>query len=251
MTHLEFPRYLDHIATESRRFRDVLAAADPALPVPSCPRWNTDDLLWHLAEVQHFWAATIQRRPHSPDPETGWGEPERPRTRVDLLAFFDSSSKALQDALAAADPKEPAWTWSEQQTVGFTYRRQAHEALIHRLDAELATGQVTPLDPLLATDGVAEALEVMYGGCPPWGTFTPGERHVRFDVRDTDSQLWVQLGHFAGTSPEGKVYDLADLQVVPDPGTEPDAVVEGTADDLDAWLWHRRPDAPQERVGSV
>ena len=39
-----------------------------------------------------------------------------------------------------ADPAEPAWTWSAEQTVGFTLRRQAHEALIHRLDAEQTAG---------------------------------------------------------------------------------------------------------------
>ncbi len=32
-----------------------------------------------------------------------------------------------------------------------------------------------------------------------------------------------------------------DIQVVPDPGTEPDAVVSGTADVLDTWLWRRGP----------
>ncbi|WP_238993563.1 hypothetical protein [Nocardioides caldifontis] len=63
--------------------------------------------------------------------------------------------------------------WAEDRTVGYIRRRQAHEALIHRLDAELTAGTVTALDPTLASDGVDEALDVMFGGCPPWGSFEP------------------------------------------------------------------------------
>ena len=44
--------------------------------------------------------------------------------------------------------------WADDKTVGYIRRRQAHEALIHRLDAELTAGAVTPLDPDLAADGV-------------------------------------------------------------------------------------------------
>ena len=37
--------------------------------------------------------------------------------------------------------------------------------------------------------------------------------------------------------------------VIDEPGVEPDAVLEGRAEDLDAWLWHRRDDAALEWVG--
>ena len=30
--------------------------------MPSCPDWNADDLLWHLAEVQWFWATIVRER---------------------------------------------------------------------------------------------------------------------------------------------------------------------------------------------
>ena len=53
--------------------------------------------------------------------------------------------------LEAADPAEEAWNWSDDHTVGFILRRQAHEALVHRVDAELAAGDRTDLDPLLAS----------------------------------------------------------------------------------------------------
>ena len=59
----EFPTYLDHIRTESARFREVLADCDPSARVPACPDWDAADLLWHLAGVQVFWAKVVRHRP--------------------------------------------------------------------------------------------------------------------------------------------------------------------------------------------
>ena len=100
-----------------------------------------------------------------------------------LLAAYDDAHASFVAALEAADPAEPAHSWSgdpANHTVAFTYRRQAHEALIHRLDAELAAGAVTPLDTALAADGVDEALDWMYGNLPPWGSFDPLPQYVEF-----------------------------------------------------------------------
>jgi uncharacterized protein (TIGR03083 family) len=242
MVSLDYSDFLDHIRVESRRFRDVLARCDPRARVPGCPEWDASDLLWHLAEVQWFWGTTIRTRPAAPsDDDPG---PDRPETHEGLLAAFDEYSASFIGELERTDPAEPAWSWSESQTAGFTFRRQAHEALIHRLDAEQAAGDVTPLDPALAADGVLECLDVMYGGCPPWGTFHAGQRHVRVDCTDTGDQVWVRTGRFVGTDPKsGTHYDDNDINVVPDPGFEPDTLIAGPAAALDAWLWRRGDDA--------
>jgi uncharacterized protein (TIGR03083 family) len=243
VTRLPFDGYLDHIRAESRRFHDVLAGCDPDARVPSCPDWNASDLLWHLTSVQRFWEQVVRTRP-APPPETESQDAGRPAAYDELLTSFDEAHAAFVAALAAADPAEPAWTWSAEQTVGFTFRRQAHECLIHRLDAELTAGTVTPLDPRLAADGVDEALDIMFGGTPEWGRFDPLPERVRVDLSDTDTQVWVQLGTFTGTSPEGRAYTAEpDISVVTDPGEEPDVVVEGLAADVDAWLWRRRDHA--------
>ncbi len=240
MSRLPFPAYRDHLVNESRRFRDVLAQCDPAARVPGCPDWNAADLLWHLTGVHLFWGAIVTRRPTGPQ---ALEDPVRPEGYDALLSAFDSASSVLVAALDAADPGEPAWTWSTEQTVGFTFRRQAHEALIHRLDAEQTAGAVTGLDQALAADGVEEALAVMFGGCPPWGAFTPDEQRLRVHLTDTEESIWVQLGHFTGSDPDdGVTYDEGDLSVISDPGVEPDAVVAGSASDLDSWLWRRRDD---------
>lgn len=242
MTRLAFDDYLGHLREESERFRAVLTGCDPAARVPGCPEWTAVDLLWHLTEVQQFWARVVRERPTGPGED--WVGPERPASYNALLTAFDEHSSELAAALEAADPTEHAWSWSEEQTVGFTFRRQAHEALIHRLDAEQTAGEVTPLDPELAADGVEEALAVMFGGTPPWGAFTGLPQHVRVDLTDRDESVWVQVGHFTGTDPDSGTRHEAieDISVVPDPGGEPDVVVDGPAGAIDAWLWRRGDD---------
>ncbi len=232
--------HLGHLRTESSRFRAVLADADPDVRVPHCPDWSAADLLWHLAEVQGFWAHVVTTRPTAPHDEA---RTPRPDAYADLLTAFDANHAALVAALEAADPAEEAWTWSSEQTVGFTFRRQAHEALVHRVDAEQAVGAApAPIDAALAADGVVETLDVMFGGTPPWGAFTPSDRYVRVDLTDAGS-VWVQLGRFTGTDPEGTVRDEDDISVVPDPGVEPAVTVTGSAEAVDLWLWHRGDDA--------
>lgn len=242
MATLEPGSYLAHLRTESARFRDVLADTDPGARVPTCPEWDAADLLWHLAEVQHFWEHIIRTRPADPV-SSGATEPQRPAGHTELLAFFDDRHAALCATLEAADPGEPAWSWStdpEDQRVAFTHRRQAHEALIHRRDAELTAGTISPFDPLLAADGVQEVLAVMYGGRPPWGSFDPAGRDVELRMEDGTDPVRVELGTLSGTAPDGAVYaDEQDLRVVPAPGTPADLVIAGDAEDVDAWLWHR------------
>jgi uncharacterized protein (TIGR03083 family) len=241
MTRLAFDDYLQHLRADSTRLRTVLAGCDPEARVPGCPDWTAADLLGHHGGVLQFWADIVEQRPAGPGDD--WQEPEKPTAYDELLAYHEAQEARLLGALAAADPADPAWTWAPEQTVGFTFRRQAHEALIHRLDAEQTAGQVTPLDPALAADGVEEALAVMFGGGPAWGTFTGHGRFVRVDVTDTGDAIWVELGRFTGTDPDnGKEYDEDDIAAVADPGRSPDAVISGTAADLDAWLWRRGPD---------
>ena len=143
--------FLDHLARESAWFAEAISAAPPEAPVPCCPDWNADDLLWHLGEVQWFWGTIV--REHVTADQTEALKPPRPGDRAGLAAFYDRVSHGLSGILAATPPDTPAWTWSEDQTVGFIRRRQAHEALIHRVDAELTAGRRTPMDPGLSADG--------------------------------------------------------------------------------------------------
>ena len=242
--------YLDHLAQESARFAAAIGAAAPDAPIVCCPEWNADDLLWHLGEVQWFWGTVV--RDQATGEQAGARAPDRPADRDGLQAFYQQTSRDLGDALAAAAPADPAWTWAQDQSVGFIRRRQAHEALIHRIDAELAAGDRTAMDPRLSADGVDEVLRVMYGGMPPWGSFSahPGQT-VRLRAADTGDTWLAILGQFTGTDPDGQVnHDEPAFSVAErDQGETAAAEISGRAADLDCWLWGRPAVAPVSQSG--
>lgn len=244
--------YLGHLARESALFGHAVDGAASDARVPTCPDWDADDLLWHLGEVQRFWA-TVVRRGVDAEGAGALAQP-RPETRAALMDFYLTASTDLGKALASASPESPAWTWSDDKTVGFIIRRQAHEALIHRIDAQLTAGQRrSVMDPLLSADGVDEALRIMYGGdLPAWGTFAPHERRtVRVQASDTGDSWFVTLGRFSGTDPDDeKSYDQESIHVARiDPGGQAAATVRSKADDMDCWLWRRPTEASPERSG--
>jgi uncharacterized protein (TIGR03083 family) len=242
--------YLEHLERESARFEVAVLAAPPDAPVPSCPGWTASDLLWHLAKVLWFWGEIVRSGAPSPDE---YVEPERPADLAALEAFYRVARAGLIAALAAVDPETPAWTWYADQTVGFIRRRQTHEAFMHRVDAELTSGDRTPMDPLLSTDGVDEVLRVMWGGCPSWATFVPEQaRTLRVTATDTGRSWIVTLGRFRGTRPiDGEFYDEPTLDVADDADGAQSAAAtwSGTAADLDCALWGRPTVGPVERGG--
>jgi uncharacterized protein (TIGR03083 family) len=245
--HLDF---VAHLTSESARFADAIAGAPPDAPVPTCPDWNADDLLWHLAQVQWRWGTVVRENVTGARAEEL--KPPRPADRAGLLDFYREASGDLARVLRATPPDAAAWTWSDDHTVGFIRRRQAHEALIHRVDAELTAGRRTPLDPALCADGVDETLRVMYHGVPSWGTITPdAAQTLRLRATDTGDSWFLTLGRFTGTDPDdGTFCDEPDAHVAgQDPGTEAAAEVAGAVADLDCWLWHRPPAGPVERSG--
>jgi uncharacterized protein (TIGR03083 family) len=245
--------YLGHIASESARFARVLGAADPDAPVPSCPDWTAADLLWHLGEVQWFWGTIVRDLIDAEAAERI--KPPRPAHWPGLTEFFASASAELGSVLAITPPQTTVWTWADDKTAGFVRRRQAHEALIHRVDAELTTGERTPLDPELSADGVDEMLRLIFGGdLPEWGMFTADEgRTLRIAAADTGDRWMINIGHFSGTDPDdGRAYDRQGIQVTDaGPGAEPAATISGDAGDLDCWLWGRSPLGAVERSGDA
>jgi uncharacterized protein (TIGR03083 family) len=249
-THSHDLDYLDHLARESARFLEAISDAPPDARVPSCPDWDADDLLWHLAEVQWFWGTIVREQVTGSQAEEL--KPDRPADRAALTKFYRRATSDLSRILAARPPDTTAWTWSDDHSVGFIRRRQAHEALIHRLDAELTAGNRTPMHQQLSADGVDEALRVMYGGLPSWGRFTSDNtKTVRLLATDTGDSWFVTLGRFTGTDPDDdKTYDEPDLHAEDtDPGTDASATIRGTAADLDCWLWHRPAVEPVDTSG--
>jgi hypothetical protein len=166
------------------------------------------------------------------------------------MHLFTTASDTLRTALRDAPPETPVWTWARDKTIGFIRRRQAHEALIHRVDAELTAGRLpSDLDAALATDGVDEVLRIMHGGMPEWGRFDRDDAGAMVETTDTGRRWLLGFGHFTGTHPgSGTSYD-EDVFDVFDEVESVDAVVRGTAADLDLWLWGRLSSDRIERMG--
>ncbi len=96
--------------------------------------------------------------PADPSGQAGW-----------LLA----GARRLTDAIRAAGT-EPVWAFGTLAPATFWARRQAHETMVHRADAELAAGRPVVLDPALAADAIDE-----------WLTIMAGPRYGRPDARAT------------------------------------------------------------------
>ena len=110
--------YLTHLQRESARFAQAIREAAPDAPVPSCPDWNADDLLWHLAEVQWFWATMVRegarRQRDLPHLLGLCARHRRPRRRV-LVAGPDGAGPAggvgrAEGTGAAAAGANPTFT---------------------------------------------------------------------------------------------------------------------------------------------
>ena len=215
---MELGEYLPVLEKADARFADGAAEAVLAhgwrAPVPCCPGWHLNDLVWHLAEVQHFWAWVVKTR--APDPSA---YPTLRRHPDDeLLGFMAAASAELETVLAGTDPSERVWTWAPQQNVAFVLRRQVQEATVHAADVEQVLGDVRPIPTDVGLDGLDEWLEVLVPGKLPHGA-PAGAHPVVLHIVDADAERTL----FPGSTPF------------------PIAVLTGTAGDLLLAVWHRVP----------
>jgi len=240
--------YLTAIATESSRFSHLIRNTSPEAPVPSCPGWSVADLAWHLLEVQHFWGSIVTDLLESPDSIVPIARPGD----AELADVFDEQTERLTRGLRGKDPNAVCWSWhAAGHRVGWVLRRQAHEALIHRVDAELAHGKPFTVDDELAEDGVDEALRVMIDASdlPDWSRFEPDGLTARIEG---GALAWaMRLGRFIGVSPNtGNSYDDPALQLTA-PTETPDTIIRGSGADLDLWVWGRGSAEPLEIEGDT
>lgn len=256
---LSAERYRDTITTESARLRDALRRIEPDVHVPTCPEWNADDLLFHLFEEQVFWREVLTRKVREDGEAAEIEPPERPQTRSELFSLAQAATAGLVEELQRHEPTERAWSWASDQSAGFITRRQAHEAVIHRIDAELASTPASGSSPVavdLAEDGVDEVLRVFLGDVPEGVTATP--RHgsgVRIVATDTGATWMVAMAHLSGTGADGTEYDETSLLVskddTPDGRDHPVGVFSATAEDLYRWFWQRPTLTDPKRGGDV
>jgi len=154
------------IAVLQREARRVLALAggtadSEALgrPVPCCPGWSLADVVKHLGNVYN-WAGTVVEG-RLAQPPSGDAIPRRPED-MSAPEWMSDRLDRLVSVLAEVPGDVDLWTFSSAEpTPAFWWRRQAHETLIHRVDAEAASDvAITPVEPGLAADNIDELFEV-------------------------------------------------------------------------------------------
>lgn len=220
--------YADHLAAITTNVEGMVAALQDSyeLEVPSCPGWKGADLLAHMANVMAQKLPVFSaRQTTAPDPgswaRTSASEPELGPKVLQLAA-------QVVGELAEMGSGVPLWSWYQRdQSSGFWARRLAHEALIHRVDAELAAGLDPACPPDVAADGLGELLEVFLArpGRPLSDGGTEAVIHLHATDRECD---WsVTLGG-------------VEVAVHPAHHGTPTALLTGPAASLYLWGWGRR-----------
>jgi uncharacterized protein (TIGR03083 family) len=199
--------------------------------VPACPEWTVADLLRHVHLVYVSKIRVVRERP------TTWWEGPYPDPPADNVLADEVVARAneLASLLAEVSPDEPMLTWAEPHTAAFWSRRMAQESVVHRADAEAASGAITPLNPELAADGIDEFLTV----------FLP----LSQDTYKGDDGSTVHL--HATDAPAEWVLTMGE-RVTARPGHEKcDVAARGTASDLLLALWRRVPASSLDVVGDA
>lgn len=224
-TELSREQYLIHLNSDYR----LLAAAIPGAPVdvPSCPGWTTDDLAKHIAQVYLHQAFVVES---GNAPENKEHLSLYPRTE-DFLEFMGWGFAAITKALDVNRPERSTWSWHHSDhSVDFWFRRMAHETVIHRIDAELAAGSVTPIDEALALDGVDEVLDFL----PLLGSW-PEAPNVNFGI----------VSIVASTKSGERLWDVnftneaATVSATDESNPNARLVISGDAEAMDLYLWGR------------
>lgn len=153
-------RYDAELRAETARFAAAVLTADPTQPVPTCPQWTLAELATHVA-FGHRWAALIvERRATGPVPHDQVHDLRPPQDAEDRSRWLVAGARRLADAVRETGLETAVWSWAEDRTAGFWLRRITHDTLVHRLDAELATGRTVTVAPDLAADSVSDLLDL-------------------------------------------------------------------------------------------
>jgi uncharacterized protein (TIGR03083 family) len=219
--------YTEATGREIVRLAEVISKHDMSRPVPSCPGWDVGALIAHVGGV-HRWAAAMVRDLAERRYDRATMDLQVPEERADYTSWLLAGGELLREALAARDPDAPMWAWGGDQRVLFWSRRQLHETVVHRADAEIALGVSPVIDEAVAEDGVEEFLDLL--------PHVRWRKQIKELVGDGETISW-QADNGAGwlitLTPDGFTHERSGL-----PGTV--TVRAATCADLQLLAWGRR-----------
>ena len=217
---------LDALAHEGTTYTAAIERGALDAPVPTCTEWTLRDLVHHTSAVNRWATRVVNERAAGPIDEElevvagGWPDD------VDLAPWFRAGNALLVDALRSAPDDLECWAFLRAPSPkAFWARRQLHETAIHRVDAELSSGAVSPVPVEHAVDGIDELLT---GFLPRRSSRLRPETPSTIAIRPTDaSEAWLVTAGPDGASTERVERDA-------------DVVVRGPAADLYLFVWNRR-----------
>jgi uncharacterized protein (TIGR03083 family) len=227
---MEISQHIAAIERDAMLMADAARRAGPDAAVPSCAPWQVRDLLTHQGYV-HRWATGYvgeqhrERVPRLSEPELLAAGP----ADADLLDWFRAGYEGLTATLRAADTDLHCWAFLPAPSpLAFWARRQAHETAIHRADAQLAAGAVTPFPADFAADGIDELIMGFFGR----GLADPPDqlRTLRVVAADAGASWLVTLTP-DGTQVVAVERGAADARA--------DTKITGPASDVYLLLWNR------------
>jgi uncharacterized protein (TIGR03083 family) len=248
-------QYLHAIRTNSAQIADA-ARLGLKEPVPTCPGWFVATLVAHIGEVQRFWALQVATRAQESQelPQSAFescpglwewldgvdaGTPDLEAIPEGLITWFEAATDELMTAFQGAEPEEKIWHWSGDNRAITHFRNQAMEATIHRWDAQSAHGITTPVDLLIAVDGIDQHFNVQIAATRKW--------------TENPAQGAGESYHLHRTDGEGEwlVTFEGDSVTVRREHGKADVALRGTAEDLFLWLWGRIPADRLDVVGDT
>lgn len=149
--------YFTEIRSSARTLADIVRTENPDLPIPTCPDWSLRDLAAHLGRVQRWAAEIVRTRAAQRISFDAVPDSRCPDERAAQPAWLADGAERMISAIAEAGSAH-VWAFGTMAPATFWARRQAHEAMVHRVDAELAAGRAAVLDPAMAADGIDEWL---------------------------------------------------------------------------------------------
>jgi uncharacterized protein (TIGR03083 family) len=247
-------RHLAAIAADTAILARLVADGDLTAPIPTCPDWTLRKLATHVGRA-HRWAAEIvSTRSAEFIPFRSVPDGRIPDEQADGPGWLEAGAERVTAAVREAGAT-PVWAFGNQlRPATFWARRMAHETVMHRADAQLASGQPVAIDPGQAADAIDEWLTVMsgpLGGRPdPRAAALPVGKTMH--VHATDDGLagpteWL-VSHDAGGVTVRREHAKADVAVTGPadrlllvllrrlPADDPSITVYGDQTVLTGWL---------------
>ena len=226
---LDISTYISSVNSDGQKFAE-LAERSMDRSIPSCPKWNGADLVYHLGRVHYMFTDVLAR---SVTDTADLLRVERPDDAA-LLQWYRDGVSSLVRTMTNTPRGTPAWSFFGPNTADWVVRRLAHETAVHAWDIADATGASFDIDLELASDGIDEFLNNFLIRPHAEAGELGGSVHIHCTDVDgewmiqpaSDGSLDISWGHGKG-----------------------DCALRGTANDVLLALWHRRPLTALEIIG--